>query len=375
MQGLADALRSPAGSATADELHVRRERTRLLAAFDESLVPVPRRGRARLWLTRAVLLAVLSGLALGLVLWRSGSAPSLTPVAASVNSVNVRAEVSTKWSRQTEARGEIVRLESGTLSIHVDHALSPQRRLLVILPDGESRGHRHHVFGHRRRSPYCPSHGPRGPGHLAPPQPARARAQRRRFMDPRAHAHPYRYDGYSAPHADCSKRKICALHAARTRALHGVGVRTLHGVRARAHGICFVAPAHARPRHRLSRRHVRPQWRQQQPGRGALRRPSRAPPSRLPRRGRRVPPRSGSATRRQHERHESIRQGIPEAISARLPPRGSGGAVALARQLRRREPDKSSTRLHQLSSKSAPTRHDVFRRVHDDASQPGVVGA
>ena len=137
LEGLANVLRSPAGSATADELHVRRERTRLLAAFDESLVPVPRRGRARLWLTRAVLLAVLSGLALGLVLWRSGSAPSLTPVAASVNSVNVRAEVSTKWSRQTEARGEIVRLESGTLSIHVDHALSPQRRLLVILPDGE----------------------------------------------------------------------------------------------------------------------------------------------------------------------------------------------------------------------------------------------
>jgi FecR protein len=134
LEGLADALRSKASSATADELHVRRERTRLLAAFDGRLVPGPRGGRERLWLGSAAVLAVL---ALTVVLWHSRSTPHVTPVAALVDSVNVRAEASTKWSRQAEARSETVRLESGTLSIHVDHALSPQRRLLVILPDGE----------------------------------------------------------------------------------------------------------------------------------------------------------------------------------------------------------------------------------------------
>jgi anti-sigma factor RsiW len=45
LQALGNALRAPAlAPAEADELHVRRERTRLLAAFDAALVP-PERAR------------------------------------------------------------------------------------------------------------------------------------------------------------------------------------------------------------------------------------------------------------------------------------------------------------------------------------------
>jgi TolA-binding protein len=51
--------------------------------------------------------------------------------------VNVQANTAAKWSRQSESQRETVTLESGTLAIHVDHTLSSQRRLLVILPDGE----------------------------------------------------------------------------------------------------------------------------------------------------------------------------------------------------------------------------------------------
>jgi TolA-binding protein len=136
LQALAEALRFPTSSADSDELHVRRERTRLLAAFDASLVPDPRRSSAKLWVA-CVSLAAFGGLALTLALWQSRSASSSSPVATAIDSVKVRADVNAKWSRQTEAQTETVRLESGRLSIHVDHARSPERRLLVILPDGE----------------------------------------------------------------------------------------------------------------------------------------------------------------------------------------------------------------------------------------------
>ena len=48
LQAVSEALRSPTIAAGGDELHVRRERTRLLAAFDASLVPAPR-GRMATW--------------------------------------------------------------------------------------------------------------------------------------------------------------------------------------------------------------------------------------------------------------------------------------------------------------------------------------
>jgi hypothetical protein len=135
LQALSDALRAATPVAEADELHVRRERTRLLAAFDASLVPANQSRRPRLWLAAAaaVLLAVLG--ALGFVLW---AAPSATPVAKApaTEPVLIRADSSARWSRRVEPQLERVVLEQGALSIRVDHTAT-QRRLLVILPDGE----------------------------------------------------------------------------------------------------------------------------------------------------------------------------------------------------------------------------------------------
>jgi ferric-dicitrate binding protein FerR (iron transport regulator) len=129
---LGDALRSIPPSPEAHELHVRRERTRLLAAFDASLVPAPGRSRPKLWLGAvAVLVLIMALLAL-----RLRPSPPVTPVAASLESVKVQAAETTKWSRRAENQLETITLETGTLSIRVDHR-SPHRRLLVLLPDGE----------------------------------------------------------------------------------------------------------------------------------------------------------------------------------------------------------------------------------------------
>lgn len=132
LQALSDALRAPLPVAEADELHVRRERTRLLAAFDASLVPTARGRRPQLWIAAA---AVVLSAALVFVLWPARSA---TPVAKSSapEPVLIRADSSARWSRRVEPQLERVVLEHGALSIRVDHT-AMQRRLLVILPDGE----------------------------------------------------------------------------------------------------------------------------------------------------------------------------------------------------------------------------------------------
>jgi hypothetical protein len=139
LQALAEALRSPTNVVVADELRVRRERTRLLAAFDASLVPAPR-SPAKLWLRSAAAVALLSMLAtLAFVLWPAPPAPSHSagaPLARSPEPVTIRADSSARWSRRVEAQRDEIILESGAISIRVDHAAS-QRRLLVILPDGE----------------------------------------------------------------------------------------------------------------------------------------------------------------------------------------------------------------------------------------------
>lgn len=131
MAALGEALRSPTPSHEADQLHVRRERTRLLAAFDASLVPVSKRRRPRLWLGAAAALALVA-----LVALQRSPARSVTPVVTSADSVKVQAATTAKWSRRAENQLETITLETGTLSIRVDHQL-PHRRLLVLLPDGE----------------------------------------------------------------------------------------------------------------------------------------------------------------------------------------------------------------------------------------------
>ena len=129
--GLAEALRSTATPPEADELRVRRERTRLLAAFDASLVPSPGTSRAKLWLAACAALTMVAMLA-----WLLLPSRPAAPVAESTNSVKVQAATTTKWSRRAENQSETITLESGTLSIRVDHQ-RPHRRLLVLLPDGE----------------------------------------------------------------------------------------------------------------------------------------------------------------------------------------------------------------------------------------------
>jgi hypothetical protein len=119
---------------------VRRERTRLLTAFDAHLVSTPPRGRAQRWLRLPAVAASLSLVALVTVLLWKGQpqtpANAVAPSAKAPEAVSIRADSSARWSRRLEKLVETVVLESGALSIRVDHTGS-QRRLLVILPDGE----------------------------------------------------------------------------------------------------------------------------------------------------------------------------------------------------------------------------------------------
>jgi hypothetical protein len=131
LEGLAGALREgPPNPRAEDMLHVRRERTRLLAAFDHALVSPERRsgGRRRVvgWAAAAVLVVGI------LAVWRvRRSEPPLVQPGALV-----RADRSAEWSTHTDARRETIVLDRGSLWIHVDHA-SGEGRLLVVLPDGE----------------------------------------------------------------------------------------------------------------------------------------------------------------------------------------------------------------------------------------------
>jgi hypothetical protein len=116
---------------TGDELHARRERTRLLAGFNARLVPP--RTSAKRWLVP--LLGAASLTLLTLTLWYS-RAPSSAPTLAVRDAIAVRPAPSTEWSRQVESHRDTIKLAAGTLSVSIDHTLSP-RRVRVLLPDGE----------------------------------------------------------------------------------------------------------------------------------------------------------------------------------------------------------------------------------------------
>jgi hypothetical protein len=136
LRALSEELRSAGDGTDSDELHVRRERTRLLAAFDEGLVPSTRAPRPRLWLGAAAAALVLGVVVAAFVRWPVRFAPRAGLLPSPPEPITVRADSSARWSRHSEAGLERVVLDSGALSIRVDHATS-QRRLLVILPDGE----------------------------------------------------------------------------------------------------------------------------------------------------------------------------------------------------------------------------------------------
>jgi hypothetical protein len=136
LQSLAEALRAASPTEGADELHLRRERTRLLAAFGENPVPAPVRDRARPWLGAAAFAVVSAMATLAIILWLTRGPPAPAPIAQAPAPATVRADSSASWSRRVENHLETITLERGALAIRVDHTTS-QRRLLVILPDGE----------------------------------------------------------------------------------------------------------------------------------------------------------------------------------------------------------------------------------------------
>ena len=132
LEALAESLRaSPPDRAAADELHVRRERTRLLAAFDRALL-APRRswsvGHRLLWP------AAVAALVVAILVLPRVRRPAEAPAHAS--SAVVHADSTAVWAERMVGDRENVVLERGALWIHVDHS-SGEGRLLVVLPDGE----------------------------------------------------------------------------------------------------------------------------------------------------------------------------------------------------------------------------------------------
>lgn len=116
----------------ADELHVLRERTRLLAAFDGTLASPARLWRRRLWLWPAT--ATVMALVIGVIV---GKGRGLPPEGGVVSGrAVVRAEGGAEWSSGRDGRTETITLERGTLWIHVQ-AHPQDSRLVVVLPDGE----------------------------------------------------------------------------------------------------------------------------------------------------------------------------------------------------------------------------------------------
>jgi hypothetical protein len=131
LERLAEELRACVRDhAGADELRVRRERTRLLAAFDRALVSPERRSGMHGWLLwPAAAAVVVAGL---FVFWRARAV--VHPVPAS--NVVIRADSTAVWARRTQGNRERVVLERGALFVRVDHSVS-EDKLVVELPDGE----------------------------------------------------------------------------------------------------------------------------------------------------------------------------------------------------------------------------------------------
>jgi hypothetical protein len=113
-----------------DELHERRERTWLLAAFERSRIAPEPQPFARRRVLLPALVALLAAVAVVLFV-RARDAGD----AAKVSAV-IQPRGTATWSRRVDSQAERVFLRDGTLRIQRAHdAAAP--RLLVILPDGE----------------------------------------------------------------------------------------------------------------------------------------------------------------------------------------------------------------------------------------------
>jgi FecR protein len=130
LEALADSVRAESDErGSSNELRVWRERTRLLAAFDGTLLVPENRFRARRLFLPVTITAVIAGL---LVASRTRVEPrGIRPV-----STDIRPEAQTVWTETIDGDRKKVVLTRGALRIHVDHSAG-QGRFLVALPDGE----------------------------------------------------------------------------------------------------------------------------------------------------------------------------------------------------------------------------------------------
>ena len=114
----------------ADGMRVRRERIRLLAAFDGVLVAPDRHRDKRplLWLAVVSVGIILATLVIKRI--GAGSGP------VQVSSTVIRASEATVWSKYVVGDREKIILEQGDLWVHVDHSFK-QHKLVMTLPDGE----------------------------------------------------------------------------------------------------------------------------------------------------------------------------------------------------------------------------------------------
>jgi hypothetical protein len=124
-----DALPVPA----TDVLKVRRERQRLLAAFNEELLSPPTRGR-RAWMAAGIVAAGVAATTSAVLRHRAGAAPAPS-VADDPVSIVATAPRAAWWRTELGATTR-VRLDEGGLDIHVEHR-DRAHRLIVSVPDGE----------------------------------------------------------------------------------------------------------------------------------------------------------------------------------------------------------------------------------------------
>jgi len=133
LDALGQALRA-SSPANVDELHLRRERTRLLAAFDRNQVgpSEPRLGRRAL-VAFSVAVALVVG---SVMLWRLEPSAEHAAATVAATDTSIHADSAARWSRHTQGGRDLVVLQQGSLWIRVRQAPGTPA-FAVVLPDGE----------------------------------------------------------------------------------------------------------------------------------------------------------------------------------------------------------------------------------------------
>lgn len=118
-----------------DALAIRRQRNRLLAAFEHAPAARAPVGRRAPRVVAALALAATAALAVVVTRSRPGVPPPATTLLVEPPAVTVVA-TSARWSRHDEGGLTVVQLDDGDLELHVAHGTRPHR-LVVHVPDGD----------------------------------------------------------------------------------------------------------------------------------------------------------------------------------------------------------------------------------------------